>query len=47
MNEFAILRLLDKFKALYKKAGVNYDIMRMILQIKLTMDGRRVSTVLT
>lgn len=47
MKEFNILRLLDKFKGLYKKAGVNYDIMRMILQIKLTMDGRRVSTVLT
>lgn len=47
MNEFAMLRLLDKFKGLYKKAGVNYDIMRMILQIKLTMDGRRVSTVFT
>lgn len=47
MNEFAMLRLLDKFKGLYKKAGVNYDIMRMILQIKLTIDGRRVSTVFT
>lgn len=47
MKEFNILRLLDKFKGLYKKAGVNYDIMRMILQIKLTMDGCRVSTVLT
>lgn len=47
MKEFVMLRLLDKFKGLYKKAGVNYDIMRMILQIKLTMDGRRVSTVFT
>ncbi|SFD41609.1 hypothetical protein [Clostridium uliginosum] len=47
MKEFRILKLLDKFQGLYKKSGVNYDIMRMILQIKLTMDGRRVSTVLT
>ncbi|MDS0526333.1 hypothetical protein NNC19_11635 [Clostridium sp. SHJSY1] len=47
MKEFKILRLLDKFQGLYKKSGVNYDVMRMILQIKLTMDGRRVSTVLT
>ena len=46
MKEFRILKLLDKFQVLYKKSGVNYDIMRMILQIKLTMDGRRVSTVL-
>ncbi|GAA0076075.1 hypothetical protein UT300005_04530 [Clostridium sp. CTA-5] len=47
MKEFKILKLLDKFEILYKKLGVNYDIMRMILQIKLTMDGRRVSTALT
>lgn len=46
MKEFRILKLLDKFQVLYKKSGVNYDIMRMIVQIKLTMDGRRVSTVL-
>ncbi|MDR3594956.1 hypothetical protein, partial [Clostridium sp.] len=46
MKEFRILKLLDKFQGLYKKSGVNYDIMRMILQIKLTMDGRRVSSVM-
>jgi hypothetical protein len=44
MKEFRILKLLDKFQGLYKKSGVNYDI--MILQIKLTMDGRRVSSVM-
>ena len=44
MKDFTVLKLLDKFQSLYKNLGVNYKIMRMILQIKLTMDGRRVST---
>jgi len=47
MKEFSILKILDKFQSLYKKSGVNYKTMRMILQIKLTMDGRRVSTVMS
>ncbi len=47
MKEFKILKLLDKFQGLYKKSGVNYNIMRMILQIKLTMDGRRVTSAMT
>ena len=44
MKDFTVLKILDKFQSLYKKLGVNYKTMRMILQIKLTMDGRRVST---
>lgn len=44
MNDFTVLKILDKFQSLYKKLGVNYKTMRMILQIKLTMDGRRVIT---
>ena len=44
MKDFTVLKLLDKFQSLYKKLGVNYKVMRMILQIKLTLDGRRVST---
>jgi len=47
MKEFTILKILDKFQSLYKKSGVNYKTMRMILQIKLTMDGRRVSSVMS
>ena len=47
MKEFRILKLLDTFQGLYKKSGVNYNIMRMILQIKLTMDGRRVTSAMT
>ncbi|MGH4122105.1 MAG: hypothetical protein ACREV6_04120 [Clostridium sp.] len=46
MKDFTVLKILDKFQSLYKKSGVNYKTMRMILQIKLTMDGRRVSTVM-
>ena len=46
MKDFVVLKLLDKFQLLYKKSGVNYKTMRMILQIKLTMDGRRVSSVM-
>jgi len=46
MKDFAVLRILDKFKVLYEKSGVNYKNMRMILQIKLIMDGRRVSNVM-
>jgi len=44
MKDFTVLKILDKFQSLYKKLGVNYKTMRMILQIKLTMDGRRVIT---
>lgn len=46
MKNFTVLVILDKFQLLYEKLGVNYKTMRMILQIKLTMDGRRVSTVM-
>ena len=46
MKNFTVLKILDKFQLIYEKLGVNYKTMRMILQIKLTMDGRRVSTVM-
>ncbi|MBU3112319.1 ABC transporter permease [Clostridium lacusfryxellense] len=46
MKDFAVLRILDKFKVLYEKSGVNYKNMRMILQLKLIMDGRRRSNVM-
>jgi hypothetical protein len=47
MKDFKVLRILDKFQRLYKKLGVNYTTMRIILQIKLTLDDvRRVSTVM-
>lgn len=46
MNEFRALRILDRFQFLFEKFGINYVIMRRILQIKLTLDGRRVPTVI-
>lgn len=45
MKEFKILKLVDKFKFLYYKWGIDYEKFRLILNVKLTMDGRRKSTV--
>lgn len=47
MKDFTILKLLDRFDFLFKKMGVDYPIMRRILQVQLTMDERRVPTILT
>ncbi|WBW99177.1 hypothetical protein [Oceanirhabdus sp. W0125-5] len=41
MKNFMSLRILDKFKWIFIKMGVNYEVMRKILQIKLTLDTRR------
>ena len=46
MNEFRTLKVLDRFRLLFEKFGIQYVIMRRILQMKLTMDGRRVPTML-
>lgn len=46
MKDFKILKFLDLFKGLFEKIGVDYPIMRKILNTKLILDGRRVSTVL-
>lgn len=45
MENFLILRLLDLFKPVFLKMGVEYKTMRRILQVKLTMDQRRKPTV--
>lgn len=45
MSEFRTLRILDRFRIVFEKLGINYVIMRRILQIKLTLDGRRVPTI--
>lgn len=44
MTDFKMLRLLDKLRFLFNKIGVDYQMMRKILQIKLTMDERKVPT---
>ncbi|MCY6369323.1 hypothetical protein [Clostridium ganghwense] len=46
MKEFKVLKFLDKFKVLFEKFGVDYEIMRKILQMKLVMDGRRIPTIM-
>lgn len=45
MDNFFVLRLLDVFKPFFLKMGVDYKMMRRILQVKLTMDQRRKPTV--
>ncbi|WP_432667394.1 ABC transporter permease [Wukongibacter baidiensis] len=47
MKDFKSLKLLDKFRSLFEKFGVDYNIMRRIVQLKLVMDQRRVPTVMT
>lgn len=42
MKNFFALRILDLFKSIYTRFGINYDTMRLIIQVKLTLDGRRV-----
>lgn len=44
MKDFATLKLLDRFRPLFSKLGVDYGAMRLILRMKLTMDRRRAST---
>lgn len=46
MKEFKVLKFIDKFEFLFDKFGVDYRVMRRILQIKLIMDGRRVPTII-
>lgn len=41
MRDFLFLKFLDRFKGLFNKLGVNYEIMRKILQVKLLLDSRR------
>lgn len=43
MENFKILNLLDKFQWIFEKMNIDYPIMRKIIQVKLTMDGRRQS----
>ena len=46
MKNFKILIFLDKFKPVFQWFGVDYQIMRRILQIKLTLDQRKVPTIM-
>lgn len=46
MKEFKFLKFLDKFKGVYEKFGIDYEKMKLILRLKLTMDERRVPTIM-
>lgn len=45
MNDFQSLKFLDLFKRFFIIFGIDYDVMRKILKIKLTMDQRRMPTI--
>ncbi|MET1015011.1 MAG: hypothetical protein ABWX61_10975, partial [Paenisporosarcina sp.] len=45
MDDFRSLRVLDIFKVLFMQLGIDYPVMRRILQVKLTLDDRRVPTI--
>ncbi|WP_343272734.1 hypothetical protein [Lentibacillus songyuanensis] len=45
MHEFRSLKFLDLFQALFRAFNIDYYAMRKILQVKLTMDERRVPTI--
>ncbi len=45
MKDFPTLKLLDRFEKVFQHFGVDYKIMRKILQAKFTMDRRRVPTI--
>ncbi|WP_313891184.1 hypothetical protein [Psychrobacillus sp.] len=45
MTDFKSLQVLDYFKPLFLKVGIDYEMMRKILQLKLMMDSRRMPTI--
>lgn len=45
MNDFASLRVLDRFRPVFQKLNIDYEVMRLILQLKLTMDSRRMPAI--
>ncbi|WP_139892448.1 hypothetical protein [Bacillus sp. D386] len=46
MKKFMSLRVLDRGQKLFQWMGIDYPVMRRILQVKLTMDARRVPTLM-
>jgi hypothetical protein len=45
VKDFRTLKILDLFRVLFERFGIDYPTMRKILAVKLTMDGRRTPTV--
>lgn len=46
MKDYSVLKFLDCFKGIFTKMDIDYPSMRKILQVKLILDSRRVSTVM-
>ncbi|MGB8001637.1 MAG: hypothetical protein WCF60_16300 [Anaerobacillus sp.] len=47
MKNFQILKVLDLIRVLFERFDIDYLTMRRILQVKLTMDGRRPTTIMS
>ncbi|WP_339226055.1 hypothetical protein NSQ77_11185 [Oceanobacillus sp. FSL K6-2867] len=47
MSEIRILKMLDTFQPVFRKLNIDYSVMRRILELKLTMDQRRIPTILS
>lgn len=45
MEDYLILKILDKFQGIFIKSGIDYKVMRKIVGLKMKMDGRRVPTI--
>lgn len=46
MKKNRALKIVDRFRGLYEKFGINYDMMRLILETKLLMDTRRAPAIM-
>jgi ABC-2 type transport system permease protein len=47
LSDIRILKFLDPFQSILQKLNIDYAVMRRILEIKLTMDQRRIPTILS
>lgn len=47
MKEYKFLKFLDKTRSIFEMSGINYPIMRKILEMKFLMDERKVPTIIT
>jgi ABC-2 type transport system permease protein len=45
MKDFKTLKILDVFSGVFERFDINYPLMRRILAMKLTMDGRKIPTI--
>ncbi|MFK9091087.1 hypothetical protein [Bacillus salipaludis] len=45
MKNFQTLKFLDLFRGIFESFGIDYPVLRKILAVKLTMDGRRTPTI--